>query len=66
MDQTKREILQLFENDIKDASEEYEDHKWLSDAGEVRVVYYGHYPEYSKDFEKIEARLKSFFKFDDD
>lgn len=66
MGQTKKEILDLFTESIKDASEEYKDGEWLSEAGEVRVIFYGHYPEYSDDFDLIQKRLNSFFDFSDE
>ena len=57
-----RESLQ----EAKDESPE-ENPQWiLTEKDEVRIIFYGHYSEYSDDFDLIEKKLNSFFDFSDE
>lgn len=67
MAQSKKEILELFTEMYQEATDEpQEDVFLLTEKDEVRIIFYGHYPEYSDDFDLIQKKLKTFFDFSDE
>lgn len=63
MSQSKREILSYFKKDFEESTDEVQDGELFSERDEVKIIYYGHYPEYREDFKLIEKKVKSFFIF---
>lgn len=67
MGQSKKEILELFKEMYEEATnEEQEDVFLLTERDEVKIIFYGHYPEYREDFKLMEKKIKSFFIFSEE
>lgn len=63
MEQSKEEILMLFEEDITSADTTVPTGELLSERDEVCILYYGHYYEYRDSFDEILEKNVKFFDF---
>lgn len=64
MSQSKKEILQFFEEDYTNASDKCNDDQWLlSDRDEVLIIYKSHYPDLRDDFNEIIEKNAQFFDY---
>ena len=57
----------MFKESLQEATDEVPEGQWLlTEKDDVRIIFYGHYPEYRQDFDLIQKKLNSFFDFSDE